>query len=214
MLEVSVVALVQRVASRIGNNRSLIYRSFPLNKIKIEALNAFTTAFTKLPAIVKNKYMQTMLYGGTNYPGFEHTVYVSGIWATTGTGRTPFASSDHSWIYYLNLLQAAEIYLGRYGNLNDFTPPFTDAPNMFKLATALGKGLGNTAAHEVGWQLSQQVACNKYPVTNMDCSYSTCEGNQYVYESEGSDEWKFKDWNPPIHWQPHNETNIAKRSAE
>ena len=179
-----------------------------VNTIKVQALNAFEAAFTSLPAIVKGKYSPVMRYGGSNNPRFEHTIYVDGLWFEQGTGLSQIFNPDYSWVFYLKVLMAAEMNLGSYGNSNDFIPPFTDSANMLKLMTALGKGIGNSAAHEIGWELSS--ATNKYPVINMDCNSNTCEGDQYVYESEGADEWKFVDWHPPIHWQPTNQCKIAK----
>jgi hypothetical protein len=177
--------------------------------VKREALKAFQAAFTSLPAIV-GSYTPVMQYGGSANPPFEHTIYVDGSWFDQGTGLTKPGNSHYSWAFYPNLLDAAEMALGPYGHSVHFTPPFSDETSMLKLLTALGRGIGNTAAHEVGWQLSQPgAAYDKCLVGGMDCTSNTCE-DPHVYESEGADQWKFVDSNPPIHWQSFNQRNIGK----
>ena len=181
-----------------------------VNRIKLQALNAFEAAFVSLPAIVKNKYTPTSLNGGISSPAsFEHSVYVDGTWYPEGTGNSPFGVNSYSWVFYPKILAAAQENLGSYGQSRDFIPPFTDKASMSKLMTALGKGIGNSAAHEVGHQLADSR--NKYAVEYMDCSGSGCQGGDgYVYESDAADPWKFIDWNPPIQWLPINKCNIAE----
>lgn len=180
-----------------------------VNEIKIQALNAFKAAFASLPAIVRKGDVPRMFYGGGPLPYFTHTVYIDGSWFPVGTGNTTFSDTTFSWAFYPKILGAAETNLGSYGQSSAFIPPFTDSASMLKLMTALGKGIGNTAAHEVGWEISQ--ISDKYPLPYMDCNEHTCEGgDQYVYESEGADEWKFVDWSPPIHWLPTDKCSIEK----
>jgi hypothetical protein len=83
--------------------------------------------------------------------------------------------------------------------------------NFQKLVIGIGKGIGNTAAHETGHQLSFQVY--KFPLTNIDCGTDTqpCEGNiDSVYEFYKSDDWDYVGWQPPIHWQSSNQCNLVK----
>jgi hypothetical protein len=75
-----------------------------VNAIKIQALNAFKTAFANLPAIISHP---RMFYGGTSaLLFFEHAVYVDGGWFDSGTGYT--TQPSYSWVYYPKVLLGAE----------------------------------------------------------------------------------------------------------
>jgi hypothetical protein len=105
------------------------------------------------------------------------------------------------------MMCAAQVSLGPYGNSNDFTPPFSDTANFQKLVSAIGRGIGTVAAHEIGHQYSFVLSCIKSPVLYMDCGTQqvSCQNNiNSVYEFYHADDWNFLD-TPPIHWQPVNQ---------
>ena len=190
-----------------------------VSTIKLQALKSYTAAFASLPAIVSKGLMPTSQNNSKSPTPFDHTVYVDGSWQFTNsqslqcpaTGLTK--STSFSWAFYLSTMCGAQVELGPYGNSNDFTPPFSDANNFQKLVTAIGKAIGNVAAHETGHQLSFQVNSNKYPLTNMDCGTAAqpCEDNiDSVYEFIHDDTWNYVDWKPPIHWQPSNQCSLVK----
>jgi hypothetical protein len=185
--------------------------------IKLQALKSFTAAFASLPAIVSKGNTPTMLNNSTTLTPFEHTVYVDGSWRFTdeenlrcpATGYT--SSKNVSFVYYLSVMCAAQVSLGQYGTSEDFTPPFSDTVNFQRLVTAIGKGIGNIAAHETGHQYSFFTKCITSPVLNMDCGTEKkhCQYNvNSVYEFYHADDWDFLD-SPPIHWQPENQDILA-----
>jgi hypothetical protein len=112
-------------------------------------------------------------------------------------------SAPPAWLFYPNVLNDAEFVSGPYGQLRDYTPPLSDAQSVLKLVTTLGRGIGNTAAHETGHQISFAV-----PLPGMECGPGTnppknCEnGVNSVYESASQGEWDFLPINPPIAWEP------------
>jgi hypothetical protein len=172
-----------------------------VNTIKIQALNAYKAAFAKPPAIVSHKQTVTMQYGGQNLPRFEHIVYVDGDWSEF-PGLTQ--RRDFSWVFYPQEINIAESLLGPYGQLRQFTPPLGDTTNMRKLATAVGKGIGKTAAHETAHQINFSVIlpgieCGPGAPANMqkDCQ----KGVNSVYEAASAGLWDFIDYSPPIDWE-------------
>ncbi len=173
-----------------------------VNAIKVQALNAYTAAFAQLPAIVSHKVQApiTTLYGGSDNPPFEHVVYVDGSWFTWNGGPVPGYTSARTWsrVFYTIVIFNGEELLGTYGNLPDFTPPFSDATNMLKLVTAIGTGIGNTAAHETGHQIAYVV-----PLPGMECgAEKPCQGGNSVYESAAMGLWDFPNYTPKITWEP------------
>lgn len=183
-----------------------------IDAIKIQALNAYKAAFASLPAIISHNVAADMRYGGQNYPRFEHIVYVDGTWFTYNGGPAPGDTTrgDFSWVFYLIVVNNAEEILGPYGQLPDFTPPFSDTTNMLKLATAIGRGIGNTAAHETAHQLNfVNTLQHKYSLIlpGLDCGPGASEpkdcqnGINSVYEAASTGAWAYIDYNPPIQWE-------------
>jgi hypothetical protein len=185
-------------------------------EIKNGALNAYKAAFASLPAIVKSGASPTMQYGGSNNPQFDHNVFVGGWWRGAQNGDyCPMngITSDfkHSLVYYLSLMCGAQVALGPYGNSSHFSPPTSDTANFQKLVTAIGNAIGNVAAHETGHQLAFNA--DPFKLTGMDCGTSVkpCEnGEDAVYEYYMDSEWNYKDWKPPIHWQPSDQCTLEK----
>jgi hypothetical protein len=192
-----------------------------VDTVKIEALNTYAAAFASIPVIVRKGYTPVMEYGGSPNPPFAHTVYVDGSWqgAPSGAG-CPNAGQTftNTWskVYFLTLMCGAQISLGAYGSNPRFQPPMSDAVAFKKLVAAIGRGIGNIAAHETGHQLSFQGNFYKYPLTNMDCDRPehfapACENNvDSVYEYFEPADWDFVSWNPPIHWQSFNACNLVR----
>ncbi len=166
------------------------------NVIKIQALNAYKEAFTNLPAIVSKQVAADMQYGGSNNPRFEHTVYIDGSWFASGEGLT--TRGDFSWVFYPKVIFNAEIALGPYGQSQDYTPPFSDLLGLLRLLAAVGRGIGNAAAHETGHQIAFTV-----PMPGMECGPESpvqkpCEGGiNSVYEAAAQNVWDFLPYNPP-----------------
>jgi hypothetical protein len=179
--------------------------------MKNAALEAYRAAFTNLPAIVSNNVKADILNGGSDNPPFEHIVYVDGTWFTfdqvPASGLTQAGS--FSWVFYPNIVNGAELVLGPYKKLPDFTPYFSDIKNMLKLLTAIGKGVGNTAAHETGHQLNFTIN-----LPGMECGPSSTDGKECeddvnsVYEAASQGDWVFLDFSPPIHWEKQDLINL------
>jgi hypothetical protein len=173
--------------------------------IKNAALDSYRTAFANLPALVANNVTADLLYGGSNNPPFGHIVYVDGDWLTSdgisAVGLTK--NSSFSWVFYPSIVNGAEFVLGPYKKMPDFTPPFSDIANMLKLMTAIGTGIGNTAAHETAHQLNFTIA-----LPGLECGPGSPIGKECqddvnsVYESASQGQWNYvSDFNPPIHWE-------------
>jgi hypothetical protein len=188
-----------------------------VNVIKTQALEAYKAAFTNLPAILSHKnVVAAMRYGGQNYPPFEHTVYVDGEWYSSDGADAPglTKTKSYSWVFYPNIAYEAEFILGPYQNLNDFTPPFSDTTDMLKLVSAIGRGIGNTAAHETGHQIGFSVH-----LTGMECGSGApannpkdCQGGMNsVYESASQGEWDYlPNFKPAIQWEPVDQTVLQQ----
>jgi hypothetical protein len=166
--------------------------------IKYAALAAFINAFTSLPAIVSpNPASDFQLL--PNQAQFEHTVYVVGDYWSQANGQT--FTAYRSGVYYANEV------IGAQDALNSNPQP-TDTVAMQKMVQTIGTGIGNTAVHEIAWQLD----FNGFGTWNMFCSYpdstQACEaGDIHVYEFEagiGSGNDSNFGVGEAIHWQEYN----------
>lgn len=190
-------------------------------RIKNAAVTAYKAAFINLPAIVSNGIQAQNLNGGIPEPNlFGHTIYVDGEWFVSKPGirdpggPAPGLTQDgsFSWVFYPNVVGNAERFLGRYMKLPAFTPPFSDTTNMVKLMDAIGRGIGNTAAHETGHQFMLTVGML---MPDMECGPGgpkPCYDDiNSVYEAATQGEWEYLDnFSPPIHWDPDDVTNLQK----
>lgn len=78
------------------------------------------------------------------------------------------------------------------------------------LAAAIGRTLGNTAAHETGWQIQRGgtilpgMECGPGSENPYEPYGKACEnGVNSVYEAASSGEWdSVPTWSPPIGWEP------------
>ena len=186
--------------------------------IKAGAYNAYKDAFAKLPAIVRNPAtaIAQPLYGGSynSFLLFDHIVYIDGDWYTydqvPATGYT--TRGDFSWVFYSIVLNKAESFLGSYSkNLLDWTPPLSDTAAMQKLMDTLGRGIGNTAAHETAHQISFTV-----PLPGMECGPGSpppgkdCQGsNNNVYEAASAND-AFYLPTPALQWEQVDQTALEK----
>jgi hypothetical protein len=158
-----------------------------------EALRSFQAAFGKYP-------IQILLASfDNNHPSQEYVAYVLGDtpWPTFGvTIRT----TPSSKVYYYGFMEGAQTALGQvevpstgagWVNYSPSYPP-QDVAGFVDMLHALGKGIGNTAAHEMGHHLEDYGATSGIGVfPNMDCGASQentlnpgvpCEGDDnFVY---------------------------------
>jgi len=156
------------------------------------------------------------LYGGSynSFLLFDHIVYIDGDWYTfDGTPAPGYTTrGDSSWVFYSNVVNYAEALLGPYGKqLLDWTPPLSDAAAMQKLVDAIGRGIGNTAAHETGHQISFTV-----PLPGMECGPGApkpgkdCQGSSnYVYEAASANDAFVFD-TPSIQWELDDQKALEK----
>lgn len=120
------------------------------------------------------------------------------------TGLTS-SSGAFSWVFYLAEMCSAQ---------PRDAPSFSDKSNFEKLLRAIGRGIGNTAAHETGHQIN-----TRRPVLpGMECGvdvqgygYKACEGDvNSVYEYGAVGQWNFVTWDQPIHWEPTDQCIIER----
>lgn len=183
--------------------------------MKDKAVGSFVNAFAHIPAITQNRFTPfSWLYGGSNNPPFDHTVYVDGSWQQVigpGCPDGGFTTDSHwSKTYYLSSMCGAQLSLGPLAPNPAFRPAITDTANMQRLVIAIGKGIGTDAVHETGHQL--QAAGVSLPFMECDGTANhPCEDDkEAVYEFYKMDDWNFLDSPPLIDWSPTDRCNITK----
>ena len=199
--------------------------------IRNRANDAYRAAFALLPAIVSQGWRANPI---SATQGFEHTVYVSGLWHTGGDfqmkgeplgNTTGLGNCNNNGIYmaicatsnvwYLDVMgyaQQALEFIPPGGNayLSPTYPPSDPsvAAQFLRVMTAIGTGIGNFAAHETGHQLA---------LPEMDCSNglnSACS-EDYIYQ-KGNGSGEANDWfygtvpGEKIHWTLDAQCKIYK----
>jgi hypothetical protein len=192
--------------------------------IRTEALNAYMNAFAKLPAIVSQR-VGLLWNGGKLFSAwpecgyipspcpspFEHTVYVSGSWQPGVNGYTEAGDTQVSEVFYLSEVVGAQSFWGM-----DPVMSTIDTANMNALVGGIGIGIGNTAVHEIAWQLSFITASDgNRLILGMGCGasdvYPCQDGNKYVYEYFGDSGSNYGvPGDPAIDWQPQNKCRLEK----
>ena len=116
----------------------------------------------------------------SSVPDQEYVAYVLGDspWPTYGlTIRT----TPSSKVYYFGFMEGAQVALGQPSDPNtgagwtNYSPNFPpqDTARFVNMLRAVGKGIGNTAAHEMGHHLEDYGAVHSIGVfPNMDCGAS------------------------------------------
>jgi len=185
-----------------------------VDSVQGSALDALKKAFSQFPVTVrlasshKGSIVECLLNAelpGCSLPNEQDWVYVSGPWTEVGTGSTGggVSGAPQSVVFYWVSLQNVQSYL----KLNPLFPPVTntDRLNFATLLQAVGIGIGNAAAHEMG----HHVAYKFY--IKMDCSpnqnsANACQpdSNNDVtdFEIEGGIKEEYMYVYPQIHWQP------------
>jgi len=133
-----------------------------------QAMNALKAAYAQFPVTVELASEHSTFFGGTA-PDQDHIVYVNADSSqlkqlSMSCGLTNPFSTTTSFEYLPVIMSQAEIALGSLvnGTWQYFAPSWPTLQTDFAgLLTAVGKGVGNTAAHEVGHQ---------FQLPNMDCS--------------------------------------------
>jgi hypothetical protein len=202
--------------------------------IKRQASIWYTDAFSHLPAILRmrNQFPNSISSAvASGEAPFEHTVYVSGQWLPPGAyprNNEPYppagwtSPANHVWsrVYYLPIMGNAQQALGYAraavtpGSPTTAVSPVYSPPPMDQarlaqfneLMAAIGRAIGNVAAHETGHQL---------PILNMDCGEGfDCEAGAvdvYEYGEIGSSEsdWTYTDVpGKHLHWSSPSITTI------
>jgi hypothetical protein len=189
--------------------------------IRNAALNAYINAFSKLPAIVSQK-VGLMWNGGklfSSWPGqsiFEHTVFIAGNWPLPSQVPCPQNGQTFDWnwseVYFPAEVCNAQTTLGSSPVMQ-----VTDTLDMQNLVAAIGTGIGNSAVHELGWQLTYP-AHNPYPIQGMGCGGPSgllgivvpCQdgnGSDYEYYMADGSTYGLP---PAIHWQSENVCDLEK----
>jgi hypothetical protein len=125
-------------------------------------------------------------HGGSAFSGYaqipdqEFVAYVVGDYPFPGSGKSPT-----SVVYYFALMEGAQEALGQPSDPNtgsgwiNFSPsyPPQDPIAFQNMLHALGKGIGNAAAHEMGHHLEDIGAPSNNIFPNMDCGAGNDQGN-------------------------------------
>ncbi|MGB7624835.1 MAG: hypothetical protein WBN92_21010, partial [Terriglobia bacterium] len=173
--------------------------------IEAAALDALQKAFKQFPVIVERAPLNTNLFWECvedwKLPGCVKAlgVNVAGFWPGDGATGETVGVTPHSFVYYWISLQNSETALG----MNPvYTGTSVDIPAFAPLLQAIGTGIGNAAAHEVGHGIAYTV---KH--MNMDCNApgnaTGCQnGLTHLFEWDGGTDWEYTHVWPDIDWQP------------
>jgi len=180
--------------------------------VESEAIKSFKAAFAKYPIQVQlatqGPYCPLVIRcSAISTPDQEYTVYILGDYPFPAAGK--LFSDSASTVYYFALMEGAQEALGRLGgnaepNWVDFSPiyPPQDTAAFVDLLRAMGRGIGNAAAHEIGHHLEliKTIKSNGFQgLPFMDCGLNpgnkrqgsgplNCEnGNNFVYGFYNSD---------------------------
>src|SRR5262249_24062430 len=109
--------------------------------LRSQAWSAFGQAFGKLPVMILPKSK-----------GVDFTVYVADENPNAGNDPGAFGA-----VYYFGDMEEAQRAAGAPCGADycDWSPLISDRPAMYKLMVAIGTGLGRSAAHEVGHELTR-----------------------------------------------------------
>ena len=125
------------------------------NLIEVNALAALKSAFAKFPVTVQ--VASTHLQNGQVVPDQSNVVFVVGNPGELGlpAGNTNFTGASSSTVTYQSLMLNAQLAL--FGTSNYLPYPAKTQAQLSQfnsLIPAIGKGVGNTAAHELGHQFA------------------------------------------------------------
>jgi hypothetical protein len=126
-----------------------------VNIVLTEAFNSFQKAYAKYGVQV------TLASQTDQQPDQEFTAYILGDYPFPGAGK--FFSDSSSAVYYFALMEGAQEALGQPANPTtgagwiDFSPsyPPPDTNAFVNYLRAVGKAIGNSAAHEMGHHLER-----------------------------------------------------------
>ena len=183
-----------------------------VDNIEKSAFNALQKAFSEFPVTVERAGPQATPWWQCikhfQFPGCNRVlkVYVSGVWPGDGSTGVTTGLVPASFVHYWIALQNSQTAL----NENPPYPPQTNADNQAfaQLLQAVGTGLGNSTAHELGHQMAYKVSlvmdCNQ-PGANRPCA----NGDNNVFELYGGSDWFYTHVFPAIHWQNQNNGSVC-----
>jgi hypothetical protein len=167
-------------------------------KIETEAQKAYQKAFANYAIIVRPASFH---FDSPTHMVQEQdfTAYVVGTWPTPAAAfEFPGASTGR--IFYLEMMNGTQLALGYDPTIQgpdcghswcNFTPPYPpQASDALKLMKAIGKAIGNAAAHETGHYLETARSFSGSVFPYMDCGLGNtralhgaiaCEVDNFVY---------------------------------
>jgi predicted secreted protein len=186
------------------------------------ALDTLKKAFMPYPVLVRP--MKTS-QEGTDKSKITYPIFVTGD-VNPNTGWSP--NQAISFVFYRPIMGQAQVALGAPPSCGnppcsgwvDFSPTYPpstpqDEADFESLMRAIGRGIGNTAAHEAGWQFAlHYMDCGPHsagatgpdPCQNgNDFIYEFFSGSGAQYTGPGSGGAQFKYTDVPgqvLHWAP------------
>ena len=206
-----------------------------VDAITTQALRAAEGAFAPFPAIIVEFGTQTTTprsFPGRSFrkligqrPGPAITLDQNHVALISGNihpvyGGESFEGHSPSWVYYGTAMNAAQPFLQLTQQLpSDASQTMTaDQKAAFdKLLDGLGKGIGNTAAHEIGHQFNlPYMDCDSPPNNSYEGQPAgpTCPGpgdHKLLYQYFKSEEPMFSKIGLPLHWSPEAEQCLQKK---
>jgi hypothetical protein len=171
--------------------------------VQTNALGALKAAFSKLPVLVEpaSKYL-------------DHVVYVTGLFDQSQnpkSGQTQ-EGTNVSYLNYGNILVEALTALGIDSAQTAVPyPPQTQSQQaqLVALMAALGTGIGNVAAHELGHQwVLPQMDCDG---TGFPACPSGAGSDSYFYEYYATSPSDFFYIGPPMQWTTKDVQCLQKK---
>ena len=151
--------------------------------VESNAIHAFQSAFSNFPLVVglagQSPFCPILSFcTATTTPDQDYTVYVVGDYPFGSAGQ--FFSDSASKVFYFSVMEGSQEALGRppscpdCGGWSDYSPsyPPADTQGFVNLLKAMGTGIGNAAAHEIGHHLERITNISSNDDTGfpfMDC---------------------------------------------
>ncbi len=165
-------------------------------------LDALRKAFSQFPVTVERAAPHDSFWSclkNWELPGCVglQRINVSGVWPGDGSGGETTGIAALSFVYYWISLQNSQAALKK----NPVYPPQTteDIKALAQLLQAVGVGIGNSSAHELGHQFAYTFRINMD--RNASGGTPCLKGDSNVFEPIGASSWQYNQVYPDIHWE-------------
>jgi hypothetical protein len=181
-----------------------VKRSDWVDLIEANALAALKAAFTNVAVLVK--VGSTHLQNARAVLDQDNVIFVVGNPGDLGfdVGDTPpIIAPNRSYVLYQNVMLNGQLLLFGTNYLPCPGQTQSQQSRCNNLIPAIGKAIGNTAAHELGHQFRLRDMHFCVPTPNLT---NSCQGD--FYEADGLFDGEFKFIGSPFQWTPRDKTTL------